>query len=99
MWLFLLAGSASTRSCSSSASQRPPPPQATYKVIVKTGQFPDAGTTARAHITLQGSKGKLRRRRLTRSGGGGDEFLPGKSAVFRVRGCDVGAITHVTSEF
>lgn len=65
---------------------------------MKTGLAPDAGTTARAHITLQGSKGKLRRQRLVKSGKDEFNFLPGKNAVFTVRGRDIGDLTHVTSE-
>ncbi len=97
-YLSIFAGVVSSRSFSSQS--RPPPPQATYQVTVKTGQAADAGTTARAHVTLQGSKGTLKRRRLLKNGRGEEfAFLPGKSAVLRVRGRDVGDLTHVTSEF
>ena len=86
----------SARSCYSSASQRPTPPQSSYKVTVKTGLHQHAGTTARAHVTLEGSKGKLKRRRLVKSGR--EEFFPGESVAFRVRGRDVGFLTSVTRE-
>ena len=69
-----------------------------YKVIVKTGLAPNSGTTARAYVTLQGSKGKLKRRRLIKSGKKDFLFCPGKSDRFRIRGRDVGSLTHVTSK-
>ncbi len=83
----------------SSASQHATPTQATYKVVVKTGSADSAGTSSRAYITLQGSKGKLRRRRLARNGGEAVTFVPGKATSFRVRGREVGDLRHVTSEW
>ena len=91
------AGNMSNRS-SASLSQHDPPPQSTYKIVVKTGAAPDAGTCSRAFITLQGSKGTLKRRRLAKNSRAEFSFLPGKSAAFRVRGKDVGELTHVASE-
>lgn len=83
---------------SASSVQHAPPPQFTYKVTVRTGTAANAGTSSRASITFQGSKGKLRRRRLAKNSKDAFSFLPGKNAVFRVRGKDVGELTHVTSE-
>lgn len=91
-----LSGGLSSRSAWMSSS-RPPPPLCVYKVTVRTGSAP--GTISRAYITLQGSKGTLKRRRLAKGGKKDFTFVSGRSDVFRIRGKDVGDITNVTSEW
>lgn len=67
---------------------------------MKTGSSPSAGTTARAYVSLQGSRGTVKRRRLLKGGGALEfVFLPGTTERFRMKGKDVGDLSHVTSEW
>jgi len=93
-------GSFSGRTSSASTSHAPLT-HFTYKVVVKTGINADAGTSTRAYISLHGSKGTLKRRRLQKRGTASPDFTfkPGSSELFRIRGKDVGEITHVTSKW
>lgn len=78
----------------------PSHPQTTYIVSVKTAAQTNAGTDARAYVTLHGSGGRLGRKRLVRSGGDGKgfRFTPGSLERFRVRGRGVEELSHMTLE-
>ena len=42
--------------------------QVCYKINIRTGSTPDSGTSSRTYITLEGSKGQIKRHRLSRGG-------------------------------
>ena len=67
-----------------------------YKISVRTGSSSDAGTSARVYVTLRGSKGELKRRRLTKGGRREFSFVPGSLERFRIHGKDVGELKQVT---
>ena len=70
-------------------------------MIVRTGTAPDSGTSARAYLSLHGSNGSVKRRRLLKGSGKSAEFvfLPGTTERFDVKGRDVGNLSHVTSKW
>ena len=70
-----------------------------YKITIRTGASRDAGTSARVYVTLRGSKGELKRRRLTRGGRREFSFAPGSLERFRIRGKDVGELKQITGKF
>ena len=72
--------------------------QCDYKVSVRTGLSSDAGTSARVYVTLKGSRGELRRRRLTRGGRREFSFTPGSLERFRVHGKDIGELKQIMSK-
>ena len=67
-----------------------------YKISIRTGSSSDAGTSARVYVTLRGSKGELKRRRLTKGGRREFSFTPGSLERFRIHGKDVGELKQVT---
>ena len=66
-----------------------------YKISVQTGSSHNAGTSARVYVTLRGSKGELKRRRLTKGGRREFSFAPGSLERFRIHGKDVGELKQV----
>lgn len=72
--------------------------QRDYKLSVRTGLSSDAGTLARVYVTLKGSRGEVKRRRLTRGGRREFSFTPGSLERFRVRGKDIGELKQIMSK-
>ena len=93
MPVFACSGGVQSRSASQSGRA-----QCDYKVSVKTGPSSDAGTSARVYVTLKGSKGEVKRRRLTRGGRREFSFAPGCLERFRVHGKEVGELKQITSK-
>ena len=89
-------GGALARPVSQSARARG---QCGYKLSVRTGPSSDAGTSARVYVTLKGSRGEVRRRRLTRGGRREFSFSSGSLERFRVHGKDVGELKQIMSKF
>ena len=71
--------------------------QCDYKISVRTGPTSDAGTFARVYVTLKGSRGEVKRRRLTRGGRRDFNFIPSSLERFRVHGKNVGELKQITS--
>ena len=67
-----------------------------YKISVRTGSLNEAGTSARIYVTLRGSKGDVKRRRLTRGGRREFTFAPGSLERFRIQGKDIGELKQIT---
>lgn len=72
--------------------------QCDYKLSVRTGPTSDAGTSARVYVTLKGSRGEVKRRRLIRGGRREFSFAPGSLERFRVHGKDIGELMQIMSK-
>ena len=73
--------------------------QVCYKINIRTGSTPDSGTSSRTYITLEGSKGQIKRHRLSRGGKREFMFVPGSLERFKVRGKDIGDVNRIKREF
>ncbi|KAG9471796.1 hypothetical protein GDO78_022716 [Eleutherodactylus coqui] len=73
-----------------------------YKVVVKTGDKKQCGTSARVYIQMKGTKGKLNKMQLYKKLGPDKaaefKFTKGSTNTFKVYGPDIGDIKNITLE-
>ncbi|XP_072269601.1 lipoxygenase homology domain-containing protein 1 [Pyxicephalus adspersus] len=71
-----------------------------YKVMVKTGDKKQSGTSARVYIKMKGSKGKLNKTQLYKKSSPDSEFkfTKGSTHTFKVSGPEIGDIKSITLE-
>ncbi|XP_063398724.1 lipoxygenase homology domain-containing protein 1-like isoform X1 [Mytilus trossulus] len=76
-----------------------------YKVAVTTGDKKGCGTDSKVFITLKGTKGKVKKHRLTKKAGSvksnkdvAYRFAKGSTHIFKVRGPEIGDLKSINIE-